>query len=69
MTYLNTTSQSIQKTNCPLCHFAFDSKEAACAGCPMFGGCGMSRCPNCHYEFTEDSKIYKWLEKIFKKGN
>jgi len=56
-----------QMHHCPLCSFQFAAQEAACRGCVMMGGCGMLKCPNCHYEFVTESKIVDWFQKVFKK--
>jgi rubredoxin len=49
---------------CALCGLAFAEAEAkrSCRGCPMSGGCGMLRCPNCGYEAPVESGLAKLIK-------
>jgi hypothetical protein len=50
---------------CPLCQYDFNDK-AACRGCGLSKQCALIKCPNCGYEFVEDSKIVSALSQFWK---
>ena len=60
-------NESFEMLTCPLCSFLFEKKEAACVGCAFMGKCSLLKCPNCSYEFTEESKLVKWFQKKLKR--
>ncbi len=63
-----------ENKKCPLCGYEFTKSgmEHECKHCPM-GGCDLICCPNCNYQFVEDSKIVRGIRegmrKILKRGN
>ncbi len=52
---------------CSLCGKVFKKNQAACSACPMHKGCNMIRCPNCGFEFVEESQIVNFFKNIFKR--
>ncbi len=48
---------------CTLCGHRFDQEAAgrACASCPMSGGCGLVKCPNCGFELAAEPE---WFEQF-----
>lgn len=52
--------------NCPLCQHGF-SDRAACHACGLINNCKLLRCPQCGYEFVEESKILSWLLRVFRR--
>ncbi|MFH1774733.1 MAG: hypothetical protein ABH874_07240 [Methanobacteriota archaeon] len=49
---------------CPLCGFEFSREEMKCRGCPVSTGtCNTLCCPNCNYQFVEESKIVNFFTK------
>lgn len=53
---------------CPLCSYAITPDEAlrACQQCPLAqGGCQLVRCPRCGYEWAEESRLLKGLNRIW----
>lgn len=60
---MNSTSKRV---GCPLCGFLFGKLEAACGGCILAKRCGMTRCPNCYYEFVEESKFLNGVRRLWK---
>lgn len=52
---------------CPFCGFEFDRGDTLCShGCPFGAGCGLSRCPNCEYEFPEQPRGVSWLRRLWR---
>jgi ferrous iron transport protein A len=55
---------------CPLCgyQFEFDPERTTggCSSCPLGKGCGLVLCPNCRYEFPEESQVLNWLSRLWK---
>ena len=64
--------QSPASYQCPLCGFAFEFDPArntgGCSACPLGKGCGLVLCPNCRYEFPEESQVVSWFSRLFKKA-
>jgi Fe2+ transport system protein FeoA len=64
-------TSKITSHQCPLCGFRFEfdpeRKEGGCSGCPLNHGCGLVLCPNCHYEYSEESQVLNWLSRLFKR--
>jgi len=52
---------------CPVCGYQFTEFKHVCDGCLFHNGCKLVCCPNCHYQFPEESKTVTFLTKIFKK--
>ncbi|KAF0133592.1 MAG: hypothetical protein FD145_1208 [Candidatus Saganbacteria bacterium] len=52
---------------CALCGKEFKKEEAACSNCPFHGQCELIRCPNCGYEFVNESRIVNFFLRLFKK--
>jgi len=54
---------------CPLCGCQFDKgSQPACASCPLAGKhCHLICCPQCGYQWTEESQIIATLKKWFGK--
>jgi len=53
---------------CPFCGFEFDKNDTLCRhGCPLGATCGLSRCPNCQYEFTKSPPTVTWLQGLFRR--
>ena len=51
---------------CPLCGNKFDQAEMACHhGCPFNTACNIICCPNCGYEWVEESATVNLFRKIF----
>ncbi len=54
---------------CPLCNFQFkESENIKCNTCPLgINNCNMDCCPNCGYQWTDESilinKFKKWFTK------
>jgi hypothetical protein len=48
---------------CPLCQHQFDESNA-CKGCGIVKGCTLIKCPNCGYEFVEESKTLSLIKRI-----
>ncbi|HDL18047.1 MAG TPA: hypothetical protein ENH29_03240 [Bacteroidetes bacterium] len=57
------------KTSCPLCGFQFEESEnSTCAACPLGAKtCNLLCCPNCGYQWTDESKIIAKLKQWFGK--
>jgi Fe2+ transport system protein FeoA len=57
---------------CPLCGFGFEFDPArdsgGCSSCPLGKGCGLVLCPNCRYEFPEESQVVSWFSRLFKRA-
>ncbi|HUK81536.1 MAG TPA: FeoA family protein [Verrucomicrobiae bacterium] len=52
--------------HCPLCGFEFEKRDTPCAqGCPLGRFCSLVCCPNCRYEFPEQSQSIGWLHRLF----
>jgi hypothetical protein len=52
---------------CPLCGQRFDPEGSSCpSGCPLAGKCKVICCPNCGYEFVEDSAVVSGLGRLWK---
>jgi len=60
------TAERQPRYTCPLCGFRFDQGSAACAGCPLAGGCEAICCPHCCYRFVAGSRILDALRRIFR---
>ncbi|MBW3625227.1 MAG: ferrous iron transport protein A [Armatimonadetes bacterium] len=64
--------QSPASYQCPLCGFQFEFDPArntgGCSSCPLGKGCGLVLCPNCRYEFPEESQIVSWFSRLFKRA-
>jgi hypothetical protein len=53
---------------CPLCMNRFGGNGELChSSCPMSHGCKMIKCPNCSYEYVEDSVVVDFFRKLFKR--
>ena len=53
---------------CPLCGGPVSTDGDSCpSGCPMAKKCKMICCPNCGYEFVEDSAIVSGLGRLWKR--
>ncbi len=53
---------------CPLCGFEFQKADALCHhGCPLGAMCNLARCPQCEYEFPQQTPALSWLRRLFKK--
>src|SRR5262245_3977790 len=53
---------------CPLCGFEFQKSDALCHhGCPLGAMCKLVRCPQCEYEFPEQTPALSWLRRVFSK--
>ncbi len=50
---------------CPLCGFSFVEDEGCPAACPLAGGCGMVKCPNCRYEYVVRSRTVDAMKAIW----
>ncbi len=51
---------------CPLCSHEFSG--ASChSSCPMSRGCSMVMCPNCRYEFVEDSVVVDFVRSLIRR--
>ncbi|QQR80805.1 MAG: hypothetical protein IPJ69_01170 [Deltaproteobacteria bacterium] len=50
-------------TTCPLCQHQVDDR-AACHGCGLTTHCTMIKCPNCQYEFVQESRVVSFFKKI-----
>jgi hypothetical protein len=50
---------------CPLCGFNFGREEQswACQRCPLASGCRLIRCPQCGYEWAEESSLVNWFKE------
>lgn len=48
---------------CPLCQHPFEGREA-CRNCGLVKNCPLLRCPNCGYEFVEQSKTFSFFSKL-----
>ena len=50
---------------CPLCGQEFASWESnsVCTRCPLAGGCHLTRCPRCGYEWAEESRLVSWFQR------
>ena len=53
---------------CTLCGAEFEPGGNTCGGCALRKDCKLICCPNCGFEFPEESKLVTWL-KGFKKGS
>jgi hypothetical protein len=55
--------------HCPLCGFNFDKGESVpCKSCPIGAAtCNLLCCPNCGYQWPEESKVVSALRKLFGK--
>lgn len=52
---------------CPLCGERFDPDGSSCpSGCPLAGRCKVICCPNCGYEFVEESAVVSGLGRLWK---
>ena len=64
--------QSPASYQCPLCvcQFEFDPARntGGCSSCPLGKGCGLVLCPNCRYEFPEESQVVSWFSRLFKRA-
>ena len=49
---------------CPLCGYLFLEGEQswACQQCPLARGCRLTRCPQCGYEWAEESSVVNWFK-------
>ncbi|MBI5253839.1 MAG: hypothetical protein HY930_05520 [Euryarchaeota archaeon] len=53
---------------CPLCGYEFRREEMKCKKCPLvMGECKIICCPNCNYQFVEESTILNFLQRIFRR--
>lgn len=64
-TTLNRTDQNL--IDCPLCGLKFRRAGSLCQGCGINKSCKTLRCPQCLYEFVEDSKIWNALVRFWGK--
>lgn len=63
-------SEISRRYTCPLCSNRFGGDGSSChSSCPMSPGCRMIRCPECKYEFVEDSAIVGLVRRIFRRGS
>jgi hypothetical protein len=53
--------------NCTLCGYKFTEYNIACESCILNKSCNLICCPNCGYKFPQESKIYNYILKKFKK--
>jgi hypothetical protein len=53
--------------NCPLCGHKFTEYVIACESCILNKNCKLVCCPNCGYKFPQESKIFNFFTRIFKK--
>ncbi|MFQ6105597.1 MAG: hypothetical protein ACE5NL_00815 [Candidatus Hydrothermarchaeaceae archaeon] len=51
---------------CQLCGYEFRKNEKKCRTCPM-GECSMVCCPNCGYQFPEESKVINFIRNIIRR--
>ncbi|MFC1553535.1 hypothetical protein ACFL7D_02770 [candidate division KSB1 bacterium] len=64
---VNTDIETIVK--CPLCQHEFDPEIENChTGCYLSPNCSALKCPECGYEFVEQSSIVNFFRKLFKRG-
>ena len=50
--------------HCPLCGFEFEKRDTPCTkGCPLGRFCNLICCPNCRYEFSDQSRTVRWLHR------
>ncbi len=50
---------------CPLCGFEFEKRDTPCAkGCPLGQLCHLICCPNCRYEFADQTQTIGWLRRL-----
>ncbi len=53
---------------CLLCGHEFLKEEMKCnLNCPMNKKCNVNCCPNCGYQFVEDSVTIEVFKKLFKR--
>lgn len=57
------------RITCPLCGCQIEKNaNPVCGTCPLGGSsCNLLCCPNCGYQWTEESKIISTLKKWFGK--
>jgi len=52
---------------CPLCGCEFsESATTQCRRCPLHGDCQLVCCPNCGYQWPQDSRVVSWLKRAFR---
>ncbi len=52
---------------CGLCGFEFDERSMLChSQCPLAEGCAILCCPNCGYQFVDETKssLASWLRGL-----
>lgn len=48
---------------CPLCGYAFvDGETPLCHKCPLHKNCDLVCCPNCGYQWPQESQLLKWAK-------
>lgn len=53
-------------TTCPLCQHQFERQATPCAqGCPLSRFCQSIRCPQCQFEFPDESRVRAWFKRWF----
>jgi hypothetical protein len=53
---------------CPLCGGGIPADTDSCpSGCPMAKKCNLICCPNCGYEFVEESAVVSGLSRLWKR--
>jgi len=53
---------------CPLCGNSFPKEDPVCRGCFLGKSCGLICCPRCHYQFVDESRMLRFLKRIFGEG-
>jgi len=51
--------------HCPLCGYEFEKRDTPCErGCPLGRFCNLTCCPNCRYEFPDETRAFAWLRRV-----
>jgi len=52
---------------CPLCGYKIKEYAVVCQSCMIHNNCKLICCPNCHYQFPQESRLINWLQSLSKR--